>query len=895
MSTDKQVYPLYYEAKNDKVRKRLGIKGGFYWAETKKLSIAISRGAVAIDDAGYDEDDFKKPVRVNLPVVNDLPPEGVFDTEFCNRYEKGGEDGITMVFIAPSPSVQDKPASTDNTNVNGEDMAEIEENMLLPVSGQILPVRWLAQHGSEKPITHVSRDELRALHNAQDEKLPAVAALAISNKAAQLEPLEIRDLHKLVRDTDKVFPAPVNSDLGLITSFIEAYLDADYTDRGLLTKEWMKGNRVSRITRTASGANAGGGNKTDRNPNLVHTFDTLDVEIAAATLPMDFNIYEIPGSVYRRAKKVVRKKESPFKEWSAALRAIPGILDYSRAAIFALIRSAHPELYLYRVRLQVYINAHLTETDHENPSKETLAAARHTPEKDILEEINRELAAGQETEEEKNDEEKSQPSGALADEQATTEAMEPDTTEHRQDTQSLDTQAQIDPVNQVKVTADEVNKIMQAANINQPDADKFLAASRGEFVDGISDPNDPKWVKGIQTRDSVNQNQPESEQNDQKAEQNSPNALQNEPETKQPEPVAQQEVEKVCNACGQTGGDNCPDCGAVMGDATYQETFGEENQVEAKEKDPEEMEGAEHPHNENAGSDPHRDCSDETGEVADPVIVEDIELGIYYGISNENYHAGPGVSKSQLDDIADTPALYLWRKNAPVDTTKTKTLDLGTAFHCRVLEPEEFSNRFIVAPEFNRRTNAGKEEEKTFLMECASTGKTVITAEEGRKIELMYQSVMALPLGQWLVESAGHAESSIYWEDPETGILCRCRPDKIIPEFHWIVDVKTTADIQRFKTAYYEYRYHVQDAFYSDGYEAQFGVQPTFVFLAVSTTVECGRYPVEIFMMGEEAKLAGQQEYHRNLRTLADCLNTDEWPAIKTLSLPRWAKEYTND
>ncbi|MDM9014251.1 exodeoxyribonuclease VIII [Escherichia coli] len=890
MSTDKQVYPLYYEAKNDKVRKRLGIKGGFYWAEAKKLSIAISRGAVAIDDAGYDEDDFKKPVRVNLPVVDDLPPEGVFDTEFCNRYEKGGEDGITMVFIAPSSSAQDKPASTDNTNVNGEDMTEIEESMLLPVSGQELPIRWLAQHGSEKPVTHVSRDELQALHIARAEELPAVTALAISHKTSLLDSLEIRDLHKLVRDTDKVFPNPGNSDLGLITAFFEAYLDADYTDRGLLTKEWMKGNRVSRITRTASGANAGGGNKTDRNPNLVHTLDTLDVEIAAATLPMDFNIYEIPGSVYRRAKEVVLNKESPFKEWSAALRATPGILDYSRAAIFALIRSAHPEFYHYPGRLQGYINAYLTETDHENPSKETLTAARHTPEKDILEEINREVVTERETEEEKP-----QPSDAMAGEQATTETMEPDTTEHGQNAQSLDAQSQVSSANQVKVTADEVNKIMQAANISQPDADKLLAVSRGEFVEGISDPNDPKWVKGIQTRDSVNQNQHESERNDQKAEQNSPNALQNEPETKQSEPVAQQEPEKVCTACGQSGGGNCPDCGAVMGDATYQETFGEENQVEAKEKDPEEMEGAEHPHNENAGSDPHRDCSDETGEVADPVIVEDIEPGIYYGISNENYHAGPGVSKSQLDDIADTPALYLWRKNAPVDTTKTKTLDLGTAFHCRVLEPEEFSNRFIVAPEFNRRTNAGKEEEKAFLMECASTGKTVITAEEGRKIELMYQSVMALPLGQWLVESAGHAESSIYWEDPETGILCRCRPDKIIPEFHWIMDVKTTADIQRFKTAYYDYRYHVQDAFYSDGYEAQFGVLPTFVFLVASTTVECGRYPVEIFMMGEEAKLAGQQEYHRNLRTLADCLNTDEWPAIKTLSLPRWAKEYAND
>ncbi|HGU0720408.1 TPA: RecE family exodeoxyribonuclease, partial [Escherichia coli] len=587
MNADKEEIALYYEAKNDKVRKRLGIKGGFYWRTAKKLSVAISRGVAAMDDAGFDEEDFKKPIRVHLPVVNDLPPEGVFDTEFCNRYEKGGEDGITMIFIAPSPSVQDKPASTDNTNVNGEDMAEIEDNMLLPISGQELPIRWLAQHGSEKPVTHVSREELQALHIARAEELPAVTGLAISHNTKLLDPLEIRDLHKLVRDTDKVFPNPVNSSLGFMTAFFEAYLDTDYTDRGLLTKEWMKGNRVSRITRTASGANAGGGNKTDRNPDLVHTLDTLDVEAAAATLPMDFNIYEIPGSVYRRAKEIVLKKESPFREWSAALRATPGILDYSRAAIFALIRSAHPEFYHYPGRLQGYINANLTETDHENPTAETLMAARHTPEKDILEEINGGLAAECKTEEEKNDEDNPQP---------------------------------LDDKSQVKVTADEVNKIMQAANISQPDADKLLAASRGEFVAGISDPNDPKWVKGIETRDSVNQNQQESEQNDQKAEQNSPNALQNEPETKQPEPVVQQEPEKICTACGQTGGGNCPDCGAVMGDATYQETFDEENQVEVQENDPKEMEGAEHPHKENAGSAQDHASDSETGETADPLI-----------------------------------------------------------------------------------------------------------------------------------------------------------------------------------------------------------------------------------------------------------------------------------
>ncbi|HGB9880770.1 TPA: 3'-5' exoribonuclease, partial [Escherichia coli] len=676
MSTDKEEFALYCEAKNDKVRKRLGIKGGFYWTTTKKLSVAISRCITAMDDNDYDEDDFKKPVRVNLPVVDDLPPEGVFDTEFCNRYEKGGKDGITMTFIGPSPSVQDKPASTDNTNINGEDMTEIEESMLLPVSGQELPIRWLAQHGSEKPVTHVSRDELQALHIARAEELPAVTALAISHKTSLLDSLEIRDLHKLVRDTDKVFPNPGNSDLGLITAFFEAYLDADYTDRGLLTKEWMKGNRVSRITRTASGANAGGGNKTDRNPNLVHTLDTLDVEIAAATLPMDFNIYEIPGSVYRRAKEVVLNKESPFKEWSAALRATPGILDYSRAAIFALIRSAHPEFYHYPGRLQGYINAYLTETDHENPSKETLTAARHTPEKDILEEINREVVTERETEEEKP-----QPSDAMAGEQATTETMEPDTTEHGQNAQSLDAQSQVSFANQVKVTADEVNKIMQAANISQPDADKLLAVSRGEFVEGISDPNDPKWVKGIQTRDSVNQNQHESERNDQKAEQNSPNALQNEPETKQSEPVAQQEPEKVCTACGQSGGGNCPDCGAVMGDATYQETFDEENQVEVQENDPEEMEGAEHPHKENPGGNQHHASDNKTGEATDPLIkvnghhklTSTSRAGIHLMIDLETMGKNPDAP------IISIGAIFFDPQTGDMGPEFSKTIDLDTA------------------------------------------------------------------------------------------------------------------------------------------------------------------------------------------------------------------------
>ncbi|EEQ6498507.1 exodeoxyribonuclease VIII [Escherichia coli] len=834
---------------------------------------------------------YFKAVATNFPVVNDLPPEGEIDFTWSERYQLS-KDSMTWE-LKPGAAPDDvhhqedapeteEPTGGQEENAQAdahEDCQDCEVSVAtLRFTQRLLHIFTYAA-GDRKYLHHATREQrkhITALEMDQENSYVQNLLLAIRSMA---EPTTL-DNAALLRLTDAikaVFSITKKHQPYEFKNFISAWLDTEHIDRGLLTKEWRKGNRVSRITRTASGANAGGGNLTDRGEGFVHDLTSLARDVATGVLArsMDVDIYNLHPAHAKRIEEIIAENKPPFSVFRDKFITMPGGLDYSRAIVVASVKEAPIGIEVIPAHVTEYLNKVLTETDHANPDPEIVDIACGRSSAPMPQRV---------TEEGKqDDEEKPQPSGAMADEQATAETVEPNATEHHQNTQPLDAQSQ---VNSVDAKYQELRAELHEARKNIPsknpvDADKLLAASRGEFVDGISDPNDPKWVKGIQTRDSVYQNQPETEKIS--------------PDAKQPEPVVQQEPEIVCNACGQTGGDNCPDCGAVMGDATYQETFGEENQVEAKEKDPEEMEGAEHPHNENAGSDPHRDCSDETGEVADPVIVEDIEPGIYYGISNENYHAGPGVSKSQLDDIADTPALYLWRKNAPVDTTKTKTLDLGTAFHCRVLEPEEFSNRFIVAPEFNRRTNAGKEEEKAFLMECASTGKTVITAEEGRKIELMYQRVMALPLGQWLVESAGHAESSIYWEDPETGILCRCRPDKIIPEFHWIMDVKTTADIQRFKTAYYDYRYHVQDAFYSDGYEAQFGVLPTFIFLVASTTVECGRYPVEIFMMGEEAKLAGQQEYHRNLRTLADCLNTDEWPAIKTLSLPRWAKEYAND
>ncbi|MDJ6194030.1 exodeoxyribonuclease, partial [Salmonella enterica] len=380
-----------------------------------------------------------------------------------------------------------------------------------------------------------------------------------------------------------------------------------HIDRGLLVKEWAKGNRVSAIQRTESGANAGGGNKTDRNPDYEHTLDTLDVEIAMATLPMDFNIYELPGSVYRRAKEIVKKKESPFKEWSAALRATPGILDYSRAAIFALIRSAHPEFYHYPGRLQGYINANLTETDHENPTEEALTAARHTPEKDAVEEANRQLAA-----------------------------------------------------------------------------------ARGEYVEGISDPNDPKWVK---TGTSQPTTEPELVKNvgngifDVSAlmQNSSTHGTETNPET-----TSNVQVQKA-DSDEKQAGDAVQAGEGDLGTGKEAVTVENQNQAET------------HQNNDSVSqSEPEAQQNVPESQQEEPEAAwpEYFEPGRYEGVPNEVYHAANGISSTQVKD-ARVSLMYFNARHVEKTIVKERSpvLDMGNLVHVLALQPENLEAEFSVEPE----------------------------------------------------------------------------------------------------------------------------------------------------------------------------------------------------
>ncbi|EMG8777365.1 PD-(D/E)XK nuclease-like domain-containing protein, partial [Salmonella enterica] len=451
------------------------------------------------------------------------------------------------------------------------------------------------------------KKEILRLEMDTDNSYVQNLLLAAENVEAFKKAIE-HDVHKVVNAIKKVFPVDGKTpELATVIQFLKTWFETEHIDRSLLVKEWAKGNRVSAIQRTESGANAGGGNKTDRNPDYEHTLDTLDVEIAMATLPMDFNIYELPGSVYRRAKEIVKKKESPFKEWSAALRATPGILDYSRAAIFALIRSAHPEFYHYPGRLQGYINANLTETDHENPAEEALTTARHTPEKDAVEEANRQLAA-----------------------------------------------------------------------------------ARGDYVEGISDPNDPKWVK---TETSQPASEPELVKNvgngifDVSAlmQNSSTHGTETNPET-----TSNVQVQKA-DSDEKQAGDAVQAGEGDLGTGKEAVTVENQNQAET------------HQNNDSVSqSEPEAQQNVPESQQEEPEAAwpEYFEPGRYEGVPNEVYHAANGISSTQVKD-ARVSLMYFNARHVEKTIVKERSpvLDMGNLVHALALQPENLEAEFSVEPE----------------------------------------------------------------------------------------------------------------------------------------------------------------------------------------------------
>jgi len=376
-----------------KATQKSGKPSAVVWFSAKTEARAKLQVQVILEDneiATGRGHDYQLPVLTNFPVVDDLPAEEVIDFSWCDRYTLTDDGRTWLPVVVNQPAPEENDGSGDIAGATPDELAaatDVVEKFRAQNTPELITVaslpfrqRLLAQFITDKEYAyHIDTEQKKAILRLEmdvDNSYVQNLLLAAENEAP-LKDVKEYDLWKLTDAIKQVFPVDAKTpELGVMCQFIRVWRETTYIDRGLLVKEWAKGNRVSSVHRTDTGTNAGGGIATDRNPDYEHTLDTLDIEIAAATMPMDFDIYNIPGSVHRRAKDIVAAKESPFKEWSAALRKTPGILDFSRAAIFALIRSATEDVHHFPVSLQTYINANLTEHQHDKPTAETIAAAR---------------------------------------------------------------------------------------------------------------------------------------------------------------------------------------------------------------------------------------------------------------------------------------------------------------------------------------------------------------------------------------------------------------------------------------------------------------------------------------------------------------------------------------
>ena len=683
-----------------KATQKSGKQDAVIWFTAKSEARAALTLDVALEDAGIETGrgkDYAKPNRTDFPVYDDLPEEGSIDYTWCERYELADDQRTWNVI--PGAASQDEttltPASSDaeqtaapETAVDSADACNAAkdepdhwfENGLriskhddggahYPVCKMPFRKQLLAQLTADELRHHITRAqnaELHALEMDTDNSYVQNLLLAAEN-CEEIKGYDTKDLWRYTNAIRKVFSQEKRHELALVLRFTRIWAATDYIDRGILAREWAAGNRISNVQRTDTGTNADGGYVTDRGEGAHHTLDTLDLEIACALLPMDFNHLEIPGSIHRRAKEIVANKEEPWKSWSKILRNQPGVLAVNRAAIFNLVRIA-PE------------NIHLTPVAH-------------------LEFVNQTMTA-----------------------------------EFNAATELLALPAKADP------------------EVDSQFVDRHLAADRGEFVEGISDPADPKWIKEDLTGASQPQvanlgggmfsidalmggttdpvmNTPSNEV--QKTENAAETTSDVQMETTQPEKVENTQPihpgEGADAADSQTVALNPAEvlCAAApeLANATQPEVT-----TEAPEEIP-----------------------------SEPEYPAYFEPGRYEDLPNNVYHAANGISSTQVKDARVSLMYFNARHVAKtIPRAPSKVLDMGNLVHALALQPENLDEEFSIEPTIPEGAFTTTATLRAFIDEHNASLPALLSADDIKALLEEYNATLPapVPMGGSLEETA---------------------------------------------------------------------------------------------------------------------------------------------
>lgn len=819
-----------------KATQKSGKQDAVVWFTAKTEARANLILDVALEDSGIETGrgkDYAKPIRTDFPVVDDLPEEGEVDFTWCDRYELAEDQRTWNVKLKADNAAQEENHQADYNVVDGEtghadESQQAEQPQLITVATLSLRQRILAQFISDEYVYHIDAEQKKIIQGLEldmDNSYVQNLLLAAENVEFFKNAAEI-DISRVVAALKTVFPVEgKRTDLSLVMRFIRIWFKTDYIDRGLLVKEWQKGNRVTTINRTPSGANAGGGFVSDR--KFPQTILGLEHEIALALRARDreFDIYNVPLDIELQANSIMNKMDDP--EWLATRErfvSIPGGLDYSRACIIATVKTTPEGLYADPVKHQEYLNRVLTETDHTNPDPLLV-----------------DIACGR----------SSMPV----------------------------------PMKQEKVTAEEVNKI--------------LAASRGEYVEGISDPTDPKWF----TEDLASNYQQKDDRTPLNEETTSNVQME---ETVSDEEQAGDEVQSGESSL-ETGEESHT---SQQADVNQNADSVAQNSDSVNQTEP-------------VAAQTEPEAQSDEPAVVYPAY---FEPGRYEGLSNEVYHAANGISSTQVKDARVSLMFYHGRHvTKTIRRESSEALTFGSLAHTLALEPEKLHEEFAVFPgipaeaftttdsmkAFIREFNAdkpkaeqlkltGKKEELQAAIRAVSPeaifadefeqqwrdsvdGKTILSREQLTLATAIQQALLNHEsAGKLLRHPSRSVETSYFGMDDETGLEVRVRPDLEV-EINGVrigVDLKTIS-MGRVKQDGLRAKLHreIIDRDYHLSAGMYCSVADFDQFFWIFVNKDEGYHWVAVIEASEDLLDLGLLEYQRTMRALANAYDTDCWSA----------------
>lgn len=270
------------------------------------------------------------------------------------------------------------------------------------------------------------------------------------------------------------------------------------------------------------------------------------------------------------------------------------------------------------------------------------------------------------------------------------------------------------------------------------------------------------------------------------------------------------------------------------------------------------------------------------------ILPIDIEPGVYPDISNEAYHAGPGISKTGLWTIYNqTPAHYRFGERE-----EKNHFDVGTAIDSAILEPEQFEARVFKGP-VDRRGKKWEDAEA----EAKNLGKLLLTGPDYERVQLVRDAVLADPwLDSIIRSSKSRVQETAFAIDQETGLLVKCRPDLRRPDLKLKLDLKSAASASpdAFARAVVNYGYHAQEAHYTKTWEAAGGDDEAFAFLVVEKKPP---FAFAVYELPPSIVAEGHAVIRSAMATYAECMKTGIWPGfpsgVQELGFQRWAYRET--